>query len=419
MSKHIAVLGGGIVGVASAIELLRDGQRVTLVEPDPPGGEQAASYGNATLLSVPSILPMSMPGTLKKLPHYLRDPEGPLVIRWRHLPRLMPWLLRFVASGLTQRQVARAARALAPLVADSPQRHRALAEEAGVAELVERRPVLYPYPDRAAFEAEGLAWRLRRVHGITWQELDEDALRQQEPLLDRRYRFGVLLEQSGTVTDPGTYVAALARHAERLGLERCRARATGFRFRADWLGAVTTDQGELVCDGAVISAGARSRPLAAAAGDEVRLESERGYHAQFLDLDVPLRQPILTTDSKVGVVRAQGGLRVAGTVELASIDAAPSWERAEILKQVLKRTLPGLPDLPPDRVRLWMGNRPSTPDGLPVIGRSRRWPDIIHAYGHGHIGLTSGPMTGRLVADLIAGRPATIDISRFSPQRFH
>src|SRR5208283_2853368 len=128
MAQHVVVIGAGIVGAATAVELLRDGHRVTILEPGDPGGEQSASYGNGTLLNPSSVIPMSSPGLWKKVPGYLADPLGPLAIRWRYLPRLLPWLLHFMRAGSTVAKVEATARALAPLIADAPELHRALAE---------------------------------------------------------------------------------------------------------------------------------------------------------------------------------------------------------------------------------------------------------------------------------------------------
>lgn len=417
-ARHVVVIGAGIVGAASAVELLRDGHRVTILEPGTPGGEQAASYGNGTVLNPASIVPMSMPGIWRKVPGYLMDRLGPLTIRWSYLPRLAPWLLRFLRAGATVGRVEATARALAPMVADAPERHLALAREAGVGELIQRRGLLYPYPDRAAFEADALGWRLRRDNGIAWTELDEDALRQQEPSLDRRYRFAAFVATAGNVSDPGAYVAGLVAHAESLGAMRVQGRATGFRVEGGRLRAVRTEGGEVACDAAVICAGARSAALAREVGDRVSLETERGYHIVVEAPGVELRHPMLTSDTKVAVVSTRGGLRVAGTVELAGLEAAPAWTRARRLREVLRRTIPAAAEVPEEAIKLWMGHRPSTPDGVPVIGRSSGCADVVHAYGHGHIGLVSGAMTGRLVADLVSGKPPTIDIAAFSPKRF-
>ena len=418
-ARHVAVIGAGIVGAACALELIRNGHRVTLIEPGDPGGEQAASYGNGAWLSPSSVVPPSMPGLWRRVPGFLADPLGPLAIRWQHLPRLVPWLMRFVRAGSTVARVEATARALRPLVADAPERHRRLAEEAGVPGMIERRGLLYIFPSRADFVREALAWRLRRDNGVEWLELDADELRQQEPELDRRYTFGALVQAGGNCTDPGGYVAALVQHAQGQGAALLRAGATGLRIRARQLQAVLTSAGEVACDAAVLCAGARSRTLARAAGDRVPLETERGYHAVIAQPGTGPRHPVMPSDGKMCATPTQGGLRIAGQVELASLDAAPDWRRAEILRDYALRAFPNLPrDLPPDRVRFWMGHRPSTPDGLPVIGPASGCPDVLHAFGHGHVGLASGPVTGRLVADLLGGRPPVIDPAPYSARRF-
>ncbi len=417
--SHVAIIGAGIVGAASALELLRDGHRVTVIEPGEPGGEQAASYGNGTLLNPSSVIPMSSPGLWKKVPGYLRDPLGPLAIRWRYLPKLWPWLHRFVRAGSTPDKVAAIGHALRPLLLNAPELHRALAEEAGVAHLIARQGVLFAFPDRAAFEAEALSWRVRRETGVRWLELDEDELRQREPALHRRYKFAVLVEENGQCRDPGALVAALMRHAVSLGARHVRARATGFRIEAGRLRAVTFAGDELPCDKAVISAGAHSKQLAAAAGDFVPLETERGYHAVIDAPGVAPRYPMMPSDGKMAFAMTPAGLRTAGQVELAGLEAEPNWKRAEVLLRFAREVYPGIPeDLPPDRVKVWMGHRPSTPDGLPCIGLASGCADVVHAFGHGHVGLTAGPMTGRLVAALVAGRVPEIDPAPNAATRF-
>ena len=419
MPHHVVVIGAGIVGAASAVELLRDGHTVTIVEPGDPGGEQAASYGNGTLLNPSSVIPMSAPGLWKKVPGYLADPLGPLAIRWRYLPRLLPWLWRFIRAGSTVAKVEATARALAPLLADAPDLHRRLAEEAGVGELIRRNGVMAVFPSRADFEAEKTSWRIRRDNGTRWIELNEDELRQREPALDRRYTFGLLIEQNGQCVDPGALVAAVVRYAQTLGASLRRARVTGLHIKAGKLRAVRTDGGEIACDKAVIAAGAWSKALAAEAGDDVPLETERGYHALIRDPGIELRLPVMPSDGKMSNVMTPQGLRLAGQVELAGLDAAPNWKRAEILRDFALRTWPGLPrDLPADRVKLWMGHRPSTPDGLPCIGWASGCADVVHAFGHGHVGLTAGPATGKLVADLVAGRTPKIDPAPYTARRF-
>jgi len=419
MRRHVVVIGAGIVGACTAVEALRRGLAVTLLEPGEPGGQQAASYGNGCWLSPMSVIPPSVPGLWRRVPRFLADPLGPLAIRWSYLPRVAPWLIRYLRAGWTWERVEEVARALRPLLVDAPALHAALAEEAGVAHLIERRGLIYIYPSRAEFEAEAKAWEIRHRVGVRWIELDADELHQREPDLDRRYGFGVLVEEGGHCTDPGAYTAALVAHAVGQGARLRRARAMGFAIEGGRLRAVRTDGGEIAADAAVIAAGAHSRPLAAAAGDRVPLESERGYHAEVSDPEVAPRHGLMPSDGKMSIMRTAQGLRCAGQVEIAGLDAAPNWQRAAILRDHLLRCFPGLPrELPAERVRVWMGHRPSLPDGKPCLGPASATPDVIHAFGHGHTGLVAAARTGRIVADLLAGQPPEIPLAPFDPRRF-
>lgn len=416
-SRHIVVIGAGIIGAATAEALIREGHRVTLIEPGPPGGEQAASFGNGAFLSPASIIPMSMPGLWKKVPGYLLDPAGALTIRWRFLPRLVPFLLRFLLAGATRARVERTAAALADLLDGAPARHRALADRIGRPDLVRQEGLVYAYADRAAFAADGLGWTLRRQHGVKTRELEAEDLARLVPSLSPHFRFGILLTEGAHCTDPGGYVAALAGWCTDHGATLLRTQATGFDLAGGRLRAVLTTDGPVACDGAVIAAGIRSRALAAAAGDSVPLESERGYHVEVVQPAVVPEIPVLPADGRMANLRTRTGFRAAGQVEFASADAPPDWRRADILLAHLKATWPGL-GADPGPVTRWQGNRPSTPDGRPVIGRSRLSPDILHAFGHGHIGLVSAPMTGAIVADLVAGRTPRVDITALAAARF-
>lgn len=419
MALHVVVIGAGIVGAATAVELLRDGHAVTILEPDDPGGEQAASYGNGTLLNPSSVIPMSAPGLWKKVPGYLADPLGPLAIRFRYLPRMLPWLMRFIRAGSTVAKIEATAKALAPLLADAPGLHRALAEEAGVGALIERNGVLFVFLSRADFEAEATSWRIRKDSGTRWIELNEDELRQREPGLHRRYKFALLVEDNGQCLDPGALVAALVRLAVAQGATLRRGQAVGFRTEGGLLRAVYTNAGEILADRAVIAAGAWSKTLAAAVGDRVPLETERGYHALIENPESGPRTPMMPSDGKMAHAMTPQGLRIAGQVELAGLAAAPNWKRAEILRDFALAAWPGLPrNLPAERIKLWMGHRPSTPDGLPCIGPASGCADVLHAFGHGHVGLTAGPMTAKLIADLIGGRVPRIDPAPYSARRF-
>jgi D-amino-acid dehydrogenase len=417
--RHVVVIGAGAVGSATAIEALRAGLRVTVVEPGEPGAEHATSYGNAGWLSSHSVVPPALPGAWRKVPGWLADPLGPLAVRWRHLPRAAPWLLRYLLSGSTEARVQRTADALRTLLVDAPQLHQQLAREAGVPQLIEHRGLLHVYRSQAEFMGDALGWRVRERTGVRWVQWDAAQLRAQEPDLDERYTLGIFVAEAGHCRDPGAYVAALARHAVQQGAQRVAARATGFHIEGGRLRAVLTDHGKIACDAAAICAGAHSAGLARAAGSPVPLESERGYHVMVGAPGAGPRTPMMAADGKLIAHWMDGGLRAAGQVEIGGLDAAPDWRRADILYRHLRSMFPALPrDVQAAGVRHWLGHRPSMPDGLPCIGPAAATPDVVLAFGHGHVGLGGSARTGRLAAQLLAGQTPETPLAPFDPQRF-
>jgi len=420
MGEHVVIIGAGVVGAATALRCIAEGFKVTLLEPGKPGQPQAASFGNAGWLSPHSILPPSYPGVWKQVPQWLLDPLGPLTVRWRYLPKALPWLRQYLAAGWTYQQIEATSVALRSLLKDAPALHKEMATEIGVGELITVREVLHAYPTEKAFDADSRAWAIRKAAGITWKICKKQALRELEPELSDQYEFGVLVDNTGYCTNPSDYVKALIAQSLGAGATLVQALATTLNYDGGKLVSVTTDQGEIECDRVVICAGARAKNLAAQAGDDVPLATERGYHyvVQALEGQGP-NHPTMFMDKKVIVTPMASGLRIAGQVEIAGLDDLPNWQRAQILRQHLASLYPGLAErISADQINVWMGRRPSLPDGLACIGFASRGPSVIHAYGHGHVGLAGSARTGRVVAQLLAGKPTEIDLAPFSPQRF-
>lgn len=415
-ARTVAVIGGGAVGVATASFLLREGHDVVLVERG--GLGEGASFGNAGVLAPSSVVPMSMPGTLRKVPGYLLDPLGPLSIRWRYLPTLAPWLARFVKSG-TRERVQAQARALKPLLDDSFSAWLPLVRHAGNEALIRREGFLAVYRSEADFAGDALGYQLRRANDIPFEVLRGAELWAFEPVISRDYTIGVLFRQCGHTINPNRLVRTVADAFQRDGGRLLQARALGFSHAGGVLQGVETDAGLIPAQAAVVACGAHSRPLAAGLGDEVPLDTERGYHVLIADPEALPARPILDASAKFVSTPMETGLRMAGTVEFAGLEAPPDWKRAAHLLTLGRRLFPGLaPHHPEARVSRWMGFRPSMPDSLPVIGRASACADVVYAFGHGHVGLASAARTGMAVADLIAGRPPALDLAPFAATRF-
>ncbi|MDO9527235.1 MAG: FAD-dependent oxidoreductase [Gemmobacter sp.] len=418
MKADVVVIGAGVIGAQTAVQLVDRGLSVVVVDPGPPGGEQAASYGNLAWLSSHSILPPASPGVWRQVPKWLFDPMGPLSLRLGHLPRALPWLLRYLASASTEEKLRRTAGHLRALLKGSPALHAEMAARTGLSHLIDANSgLMHVYRDRAGYQADALGWTIRRDLGITCEEIEADDLARRQPDLSPDYRFGIFVPEAGQCRNPGAYCAGLAAHAERFGAQRIAARATGFRAAGGRLQSVVTTQGEITCGAAVIAAGAQAKALAAQAGDSVPLESERGYHF-MVEGDAGLAGPttsLMAGDRKVVVTRLETGVRCGGQVEIAAADAPADWRRADILRRHLAEMFPGLDT---SQGRVWMGSRPSMPDGLPVIGAAAGLAGVVHAFGHGHTGLVGSARTGQLVAQLVSGETPELDLSPYSPARF-
>ncbi|MAY60586.1 MAG: FAD-dependent oxidoreductase [Rhizobiales bacterium] len=413
---RVSVIGGGIVGVCTALWLQREGCSVTLVEANEIG--LGSSYGNAGCFNASSVVPVSTPGIIWNVPGYLLDPMGPLVIRPRYIPKITPWLVRFLLAG-TSGRVDRQAAALGPLLRDSIGSYSPLIQGTPAAELVRHEGHLIVYRKKGDFEKDALAWRLRRENGIVWEELRGQELREFEPALTDEADVGLSLPQNGHTVNPLAFVTALADNFRAGGGKIVRAKATGFELADNRLVAVETTSGRIPCDRAVIACGAHSRKLAAQLGEKIPLDTERGYHIVIRDPEVMPRIPITDASGRFVASPMDMGLRIAGTVEFAGLQAAPDMTRARQLIAHGKRLFPGLKDTySDDRLSEWMGFRPSMPDSLPVIGPSRKTPDVVLAFGHGHVGMASGARTGALVRDMLLDRPHTIPSRPFSPRRF-
>jgi len=294
-----------------------------------------------------------------------------------------------------------------------------LAAAAGAEDLVHRLGHLYVYRSAESLAKDRLAWELRRRNGVEIDEFDADELRQLEPALSREYVRGLLVRENGHISNPLALVERLLDRFLRSGGELVRARAHGFRLDGGRLDAIQTTNGDLPAEATIVCAGAWSKPLAAALGDRVPLETERGYHLMIRDPEIMPRIPTADADGKFVATPMKRGCALPARSSLPGSRHPRTGRRAQILLAQGRKMLPGLPDShPEERISMWMGHRPSLPDSLPVLGPSRATPDVIYAFGHGHVGMTAAPMTGKVVADLVAGRSPSIDITPFAPGRF-
>lgn len=397
----IAVVGAGIVGATTAYALSRRGAHVTLIDRAEAG--RGCSYGNAGAIAPGSVVPLGMPGLVRRVPGMLLDPDGPLRLPVGYLPRAMPWLLRLLAASRPARVEAIAAR-LADLNAQAIERHAALAREIGAPELVQRCGHLHVYPDTAALAKDAAAWALRERHGVRCERVDRADIEALEPRLAPRYRTGVYLPDQARVTNPFRYVQQIVRAFVVAGgrLVRDEVRAIEPDLARGW--SVHTSEGRLGAEHVVLAAGVHTPSLVAPLGVRLPIESERGYHVTFPDAPAPSSRIVVLADRKVFVTPLERGFRVAGTVEFGGVARAPDPRRFAHLVRLAREAFPGVAF---GEERHWMGHRPGTPDSLPLVGPVASRAGLWLATGHGQLGLTGAVGTASALADaILAGSPA-------------
>jgi D-amino-acid dehydrogenase len=414
LACDVLVIGAGILGLAIALRLQREGRQVTVI--DRTGVAAEASRGNAGALAFTDILPLASPGILRQAPRWLLDPLGPLSIAPAYLPRIAPWLFHFWRASFPARVKASAA-AQAALMDLSIGETDAMLAAAGATHMLRSDGVLHLYESEAELAASLPGWQARADHGIAFTHLrGAQAIAELQPGLSPTLVAATFLPAWKTIADPLLLALTIARRFTELGGRLRRAEALALE-PAGAEGVIVPVAGaqRITAQQVVVAAGAWSHRLARTLGERIPLETERGYNTTLPVTAFDLKRQLTFGGHGFVVTPLSCGVRVGGAVELAGLDAPPNYERSEVLLAKAKRFMPGLAT---EGGTQWMGFRPSLPDSLPAIGPAARDARVTYAFGHGHLGLTQAAATARLVADLVAGRPSALDLAPLRPQRF-
>jgi len=407
---RVAVVGAGFVGLSSAYWLMRDGHQVSLYEPR--GAAGGASFGNAGTFANYACIPVNNPSVFRDLPRYLFASQSPLRVRWSHLPTLAPWLARFMWASTPARYSATAS-ALSHLLARAQSGYDAMLAEADLQRFVRPQECLYLYSSATAFQGARETLALRRRLGVEADILDAEAIAQLEPQLSPIFHRGALFKGSWHLSDPSAFLHALLAYLQTKGLVVHPVAVSAVQADDRQVRVRGLDH-DSAYDYLALCAGVHSKDLAAQCGDDVPLQAERGYHLMFPGSTPLISRPVGWAERGFYMTPMAQGLRVAGTVELAGLGQEMHPGLLDLLHFASRRALPalGTPQAP------WLGFRPTLPDGLPVLGRSRKSARVVYAFGHQHIGLTLGGLSGSLVADIVGERPTALNLDAFAAQRF-
>lgn len=411
LDHPIVVIGAGICGVSTALWLRRFGHDVVLIDRDTPG--MGASYGNAGLLAQWAVVPVTTPDLWQQIPKYLLSPNSPLFLQWSYLPKMLPWLARYM-SHATDAKTHKIVEALTPLLGDAVEQHKSLVHGTPLENWIVNSKLSYAYRSRDEFERDAYGWSLKQTAGFTPTLLTGHDVQEAEPILGHAIQCLAVLEGQGHILNPAQYIQEMVQYFQAEGGKFVQADFLDFRKVGVLVSEVLTSQGTFPCSKAVITAGIWSKDVMRKLGLSVPLETERGYHVIFENPSIMPNNPMMMTTGKFGVTPMDMGLRCAGTVELGSTKKAASKAPVQLIYKYSKEAFP---DLAYSGTQEWMGFRPSTPDSLPLIGELGQ-SGIYTGFGHQHIGLTAGPKTGRLIAQMISDQPSNQNLTPFDPNRY-
>jgi D-amino-acid dehydrogenase len=410
MKFDAVVLGAGIVGVSVAVHLQKRGRQVALIDRKLPGNE--TSFGNAGLIQREGVYPYAFPRELGTLLRYARNQSPEIRYHAGALLKTAPFLWQYWRNSHPAKHAA-IARSYSTLIEHCVSEHRALAAAAGASALL--RPIgwIKVFRSDAARDAETrLAERWHREYGVEFEMLAPVHLQQMEPDLDKTLRGGLRYPASDSVSDPNALVTAYANYFEALGGRFFIGDAN--TLRDGW--QVDTEAGTIMAAAAVIALGPWSDRLSARFGYRVPLAVKRGYHMHYAPRDAAqLNHPVLDVENGYLLAPMARGIRLTTGAEIAHLDAARTPTQLAAVEPVARTLFPlgeRLDDTP------WMGGRPCTPDMLPVIGPTKNHRGLWFAFGHAHHGLTLGPVTGRLLAEMMTGEETIVNPQPFRAERF-
>ncbi len=411
--KSVTIIGAGVIGLSTALYCARRGMKVTLIERNLPQRD-GCSFGNAGMIVPSHFIPLAAPGMVKLGLKWMWNPESPFYIKPRLNLDLITWSLRFWQAS-TQKKVDRAA----PVLRDLSLLSRQCFEEIGLDFGLVKKGLLMLCKKQQTLDEE--AHMAARAHalGIPADVLDAKATAALDPSVTMDVAGSVFFPKDCHLS-PERFVAAIEDELKQHGTEILwQTKVLGFATEGEHLKAVKTSQGEVPTDELVLSGGVWSDEIVRSLQLKLPMQAGKGYS---LTLKNPRQLPALCsicTEARLAVTPMNGTLRFGGTMELAGIDETINPRRIKGIVRAIPDYFPAFQESDFADIQPWSGLRPCSPDGLPYIGRTRRWKNLTIAAGHAMMGLSLAPATGQIIASLLSNEPSPIPLSLFNPDRFN
>ncbi|MEE4238175.1 MAG: FAD-dependent oxidoreductase [Anderseniella sp.] len=407
----LAIAGAGAVGLATALWAQAAGLSVALLDKGEPGS--GASFGNAGTIATYACTPVNSPSVFSSLPTLLFNRDSPLRIDPAYGARHLPWLLAFLRN-CTPARVAAITASLAELLSQADAGLDPLFDQIETGDLIVSNGCLYLYATAQDFDAAAGDIAARRANGVAFDILDEAAVKALEPAIAMPVHKALYFTGARHISDPGELMRRLHALFVASGGHWVKAEVTSCQPESDGVTVVASGHDAIRCDRFVVSAGAHSRSIAGSGAEALPLDTERGYHLMFADRAGLLSRPVGWARAGFYATPMTQGLRIAGTVEIAGLNAPPMQSRFAYLQRMAEQMLGPLGEPSSN----WLGFRPTMPDALPVIGPSPVSDRVLFAFGHQHVGLTLSGITGKIIADIASGQRTNRDLSAWSPSRF-
>jgi len=408
--QSVGIVGAGIQGVCTGIKLAEKGIKVSLFDKNEPG--KMASYGNAGHFSPYAVLQLNRPDILYDVPKMLLSSSGPLALKWNYIPKMMPWILGYL-KNCNQKSMMHTAKYMNQILSLALDAYDEIFKDVELGNLVERKGVIYIWTDQN-LKSRNLEIRIRDELGVKQQLLTKQEVLDLEPNLNPVFHAGVLYDYAWHARDPHKILNKLFEKFTKLGGQFFKTEVKNVLQNVDGDTYVKTDNQDYKFDKLVIATGAFSKKFTDQLGEKIPLDTERGYHVHFKNMDHLIQRPVISMDRGFGMTPMDQGLRAVGTVELGGLKNPPSKKRIQYIINCAKELLPQLGEHHDE----WLGFRPTLPDFLPVLGPAKKFNNIVYAFGHQHLGWTLGAITGKIISGIVNNENTNLDLTPYSSTRF-
>ena len=408
--NSVGIVGAGIQGVCIGLQLIKKGIPVTIFDKNDPGS--MSSYGNAGHFSPYAVVQLNRPDVIYDIPKMLISSYGPLALKWNYIPKMIPWILKYLKSS-TKKSMMHTTKYMHQILDLSLDAYDEILSEIDTTNLVERKGIIYIWTNKN-LKSRKMEIKIRDDLGIKQRLLNREEVLELEPNLSPVFDAGVIYDYAYHARDPKEITKKLFELFLKSGGNFKKEEVTSVEQTRYNQTQVKTNTEKFYFEKIVLACGAFSKKLTDQLGEKIPLDTERGYHVHYKNMDHLLKRPVIFLDRGFGMTPMNQGLRAVGTVELGGLDNPISKKRVDYIDKCAKELLPELGNFNDE----WLGFRPTLPDFLPVIGPSLKNRNIIYAFGHHHLGWTLGAITGKIVSGIVNEEKTNLDLSPYSSSRF-